>query len=191
MVVAALVSLAACAHTSSSAPPVPPPGTHDAAPALTTAGPPWPAPSGDVEALVRKAGLTLLASEGAGEHIHAHLDVFYDGAAVEVPANVGIDLRRSGISSLHTHDATGIVHVESPDVRPFTLGQFFTEWGVSMTATCVGECSPSHPISVFVNGAKVETQADQVMIVDHAEIMVVVGAPPARIPASYTFPKGY
>ncbi|GAC1540447.1 MAG: hypothetical protein NVS3B12_27380 [Acidimicrobiales bacterium] len=191
--IAALLTLSACGHTSGSSRPVPPTGgtQPDPAPVLTTAAPPWPAPTGDVEAYVRKAGLTLLSSEGTAEHIHAHLDVIYDGMAVKVPADIGIDTRRSGISSLHTHDATGIVHIESPDVRPFTLGELFTEWGVSMTATCVGQCSPSHPVSVYVNGAKVDTPADQVVLIEHAEIVVAVGAPPASVASSYTFPKGY
>ena len=26
---------------------------------------------------------------------------------------------------MHTHDNTGIIHIESPDVRNYTLGEFF------------------------------------------------------------------
>jgi hypothetical protein len=32
-------------------------------------------------------------------------------------------------SPLHTHDTSGIIHVESPTVRSFTLGEFVDLWG--------------------------------------------------------------
>jgi hypothetical protein len=41
-------------------------------------------------------------------------------------------------SPIHTHDTSGIVHIESPTVRPFTLGQFFDVWGVRFTSDCIG-----------------------------------------------------
>jgi hypothetical protein len=46
-----------------------------------------------------------------------------------VPANIGIDEQAGYLTSLHTHDATGIIHVESPTRRSFNLGDFFDVWG--------------------------------------------------------------
>jgi hypothetical protein len=45
-----------------------------------------------------------------------------------VPAGIGIK-PPDCIYWLHTHDISGIIHVESPDNRTFTLGQFFDIWG--------------------------------------------------------------
>ena len=39
---------------------------------------------------------------------------------------------------LHTHDSTGVVHIESPVQRGYTLGQFFDVWGRPLSATQVG-----------------------------------------------------
>lgn len=182
-----VVVLAACSSSAkSSAPdPTPDPATSAApAPALTTAPPPWPAPTTDEAALIAQAQLPLLPREALNEHIHAHLDVFSDGQPVTVPAYLGIVLRPVGISPLHTHDTSGIVHVESATVRPFYLGQLFTEWGVAVGGT-------ARPASVYVNGALVQTPLAQVEITAHAEIAVVIGAPPAAIPSTYQFPSGY
>jgi len=86
-------------------------------PATVAAGgytaPPWPAPA-DATAAVNAAGLPMLGREGNVEHIHAHLDVLVDGQAVAVPAGIGIDVHRRTISPLHTHDASGVLHIESP-----------------------------------------------------------------------------
>jgi hypothetical protein len=102
----------------------------DSPPATTAVGadsvPPWPAPA-DATAAARNAGLPMLSSEGTVEHIHVHLDVLDDGQAVPVPANIGIDTARGAISPLHTHDASGVIHIESPVKRQFSLGEFFSE----------------------------------------------------------------
>jgi hypothetical protein len=79
--------------------------------------------------LVLVAGLTGLAArlraiglpplrpaEGTAVHIHQHLDLYVDGAKAPVPAGIGID-PAVGFAPLHTHDASGVIHVESPTVR--------------------------------------------------------------------------
>lgn len=99
----------------------------------------WAAPApAQVAAAVRAAGLPLLSMEATDVHFHAHLDIIVDGQQVAVPAEVGI-AGQSAISSMHTHDSTGIIHIESPTDATFTLGQFFTEWQIPLSATCVNE----------------------------------------------------
>lgn len=61
-------------------------------------------------------------------HIHQHLDLYVDGRKVPVPAGIGIHPAVE-FAPLHTHDASGVIHVESPTVRTYTLGQFFAVWG--------------------------------------------------------------
>lgn len=65
-------------------------------------------------------------------HFHVHLDVFLRGRQMVVPAQVGISTSGSCVYWLHTHDASGVIHVEAPateTARVFTLGQFLDLWG--------------------------------------------------------------
>lgn len=134
----------------------------------------------------------MLPAEALVEHIHAHLDVFYEGQPITVPAGLGIDYNAGRISPLHTHDTTGIVHVESPEVKPYYLGQLLTEWGLQSGSGCLaGQCPPAHPVVVYVNGSSSPTPLEKVEITAHAEIAVVIGTAPATIPNSYSFPRGY
>ena len=176
-------------------------------PATTGVGadtaPPWPAPA-DAAGAVRAAGLPMLNSEGAVEHIHAHLDVLVDGQAVPVPADIGIDRTRGTISPLHTHDATGVIHIESPVKRQFSLGEFFSEWGVSLSTDNIGalRAADGKSLRVFVNGthghrdlpvepAKTGNPA-AIAFDPHDEIAMIYGIPrPGEtIPSKYDFPAG-
>lgn len=135
--------------------------------------PPWPAPA-DPAARIKAAGLEAMAAESFVVHTHSHLDVFYNGAAVKVPAAIGIGT--GFISPLHTHRETGVIHIESPKEQIITLGQFFTEWNVPLTGA-----------KAYVNGAEVPDAA-AVVLEDQQQITVIFGAAPATIPATYAGP---
>ncbi|MGH9965245.1 MAG: hypothetical protein ACRD5E_10515, partial [Nitrososphaeraceae archaeon] len=55
-------------------------------------------------------------------HIHAHLDIFVDDKPFKVPSQIGIDPEGRCLYWLHTHDDSGIIHIESPVERQFTIG---------------------------------------------------------------------
>jgi len=120
-------------------------------------------------------------------HIHALLRIYVNGAQVPVPAQIGIDPLGRFLAPLHTHDATGIVHIEADRVYPFTLGQFFTIWGVKFTDAQVGSYTG---LRVYVNGRRVAHPASYVMRA-HDRIIVGVG-PPGSYPTtdSTPFPPG-
>src|SRR5438046_2239310 len=133
-------------------------GSPAAAPAASTVGratnPPWSAPA-DASAGVAAAGLSMLSEEGSALHIHAHLDVIVNGNPVPVPADIGVDDARKKISPLHSHDTTGVIHIESPNKNDtFTLGQFFTEWDVSLSADHIGglTADDTHHLKAYING---------------------------------------
>lgn len=167
------------------------------APATTAVGrdtpPPWPAPA-DAAAAVRAAGLVMLDEEGTVEHIHAHLDVRVDGHPVEIPAFLGIDRNGGGISPLHTHDATGIIHIESPVKRQFSLGELFSEWEVSLSADNIGalHADGTKKMRVFANGKQITGNPAAVMMNAHDEIVILFGAPQSgeSVPSRYDFPSG-
>jgi len=90
-------------------------------------------------------------------HYHAHLDVIDDGAKVTVPAGIGFEVSNgkvTGLTVLHTHDASGVIHVESAVNQPYTLGQVFTEWAVALDADQVGglHADATHVLKAYVNG---------------------------------------
>jgi hypothetical protein len=82
-------------------------------------------------------------------HFHPHLNLMIDGKPVTVPSQIGIvpslwkdhsldqygmqamSNGMSGMAPLHTHDASGTIHVESNVNRNYTLGEFLNIWGVT------------------------------------------------------------
>ena len=161
--------------------------------AAASAAPPKTIPwsSLDKESLgARLSALHLhaLGQEGTAEHIHAHLDVFVKGKRVRVPASIGIDYQQQFITELHTHDASGVIHIESPTVTTFSLGQFFGEWGVKLSSRCVGPyCGAIH---WWVNGKPQRGDPASHVLRAHEEIVVAEGTPPFAVPKRYTFPLG-
>jgi len=161
--------------------------------AAQTTLPPWDAPApASVPALVAAAGLPLLGSEMTDVHFHAHLDVIVNGRPVVVPMNIGIGT--SGLSPLHTHGPTGIVHIESGGAAQFTLGQFFTEWNVRLTSSCLGGlcADSSRQLMVFTNGRPDTGDPRAIMLGAHQEIAIEYG-PRGHLPSppsGYSFPAG-
>lgn len=148
----------------------------------------------DTAGAIAAAGLPELPSEGDIVHYHAHVDVRINGQDVEVAPQIGIG--RTTISPVHTHDTTGVVHIESFQDDVFTLGQFFTEWGVDLNHDCLATfCTDAdHELRVAVNGTEIDPTDDPADIVfdTHAEIAVWYGpsGETVKFPASYEFTGG-
>jgi hypothetical protein len=153
----------------------------------------WPAPA-DAAAAAENAGLEMLDREMLDVHYHAHLDVIVEGGAVRVPPNIGIDVNKRTITALHTHDATGIIHIESAADIPFTLGQFFAEWGQPLTATEVGQVTvpAGSELRVYRNGSQTEGDPAKLRLRAHDQLVVWVGPKDEKpqVPSSYAFPEG-
>ena len=130
-------------------------------------------------------------------HIHTHLSLFYRGEQIAIPEAIGIvkpyEVKNGFVTPvkaiywLHTHDATGIIHVESPDDRAYTLANFFHIWGQPLTTTTVAGLQG--PVRAYVNGKLVSGDPGTIVLQPHAEITLVVGEP-AVTPPSYVFPEG-
>lgn len=156
---------------------------------------PWPRNTAELRPRLAALGLPALGREGTALHIHQHLDVFVNGRRVTVPAGIGIDPAGTFISPLHTHDATGIVHVESPTVEAFTLGQLFGVWGVRFTRQCLGGyCARGgRRLCVYVDGRLVQGDPRLVPLEEHEEIVVAFGTKAQLtrpVPAAFAFPSG-
>jgi len=84
-------------------------------------------------------------------HIHANLRIVIDGEAQPIPASVGIS--RSVMRPLHTHDASGELHIEGPTPRDFTLGEFFDIWGRTFSSSCILDyCTDRGTLTMTING---------------------------------------
>ncbi len=158
-----------------------------ALPGLLTTAAPWDANAAELEARLDRLALP---PAGGAMHVHAHLDLFVDGAPVPVPADIGITPTTH--APLHTHDATGVIHVESARARTFTLGEFFDVWGVRFTERCLGAscASGEDRLRVFVDGEEAEAPFRAVPLEDRSEIVVAFGTRgelPDPVPSSYDF----
>jgi len=162
---------------------------------LQTGPAPWGANTADLAARLRAIGLPPLSpTEGSAVHIHQHLDIDVDGRPVPVPALIGID-PAVGFAPLHVHDTSGVIHVESPTVRGYTLGQFFAVWGVRLTPSCLGGycASGDRRLRVYVDGTPRRGDPTTLTLEPHQEIVVAFGTAaqvPSPIPSAYRFPLG-
>jgi hypothetical protein len=157
-------------------------------PHLQKAAPPWSSQSNLLAQRLRPSELHALTMEGTVLHHHEHLDLYVNGTHETVPALVGIDQQAGFLTELHTHDASGIIHVESPARRSFTLGQFFCEWGVKLSANCLGPYRGR--LAWWVNGRRMHGNPALLPLRQHQEIVIAAGRPPTAVPTSYAFPPG-
>lgn len=163
---------------------------------LSTALPPWPLP-GDARFDIANADLSPQAGEVTKVHYHAHLDIIDAGQPVTVPADVGFVLRNGtplALTFLHTHDTTGVVHVEAPSMKPYALGQFLTEWGVSVGPDHLGGLTTGNGnvLRTFVNGKEFHGNPGTIVLAPHQEIAIWYGpaSETPHVPTSYHFAKG-
>lgn len=150
---------------------------------------PWPPEYEFLADRLLPLGLTTLPQEAVNTHYHSHLDIFVNGKKVSVPADIGINIGAGYLTELHTHDARGVIHVESPKTNDhFNLGQFLAEWGVFLNPKCVG--AYCNGLKWYVNGKQQTGNPQTYTLQPHDEIALVVGKPPAKIPSSYQFLEG-
>jgi hypothetical protein len=138
-------------------------------------------------------GIQCNAVEQLVFHNHAHLDIFIDGQPYTVPSQIGI-VPGKCIYWLHTHDDSGVIHIESPVTRNFTLGQFFDIWKKQFSNVQIFEktANATNVMAVYLNGNKINGEANyrDINIQEHDQIAIVFGRPPSKIPSTYEFPKG-
>jgi hypothetical protein len=155
------------------------------------------APAGDRAQAGPVDGISCETSEQLLFHIHAHLAIYVAGQPRLVPAGIGIGgplviengfvVGGSCFSWLHTHDESGVIHIESPVQRTFTLGNLFDIWGQPLSATQVGPAQGA--VTAFVDGQPFTGDPTTIPLDDHSVIQLDVGTP--VVPAQpYTFPSG-
>lgn len=157
---------------------------------------PWSPETESLESRLKAINLPALTSEGEALHTHQHLDLFIDSQQVPIPEGIGINKQERFFAPIHVHDNTGVIHVESPTVQTYTLGQFFDVWGVRFSDQCLGGyCQEGEKkLLVYVNGQPVSGNYSRITLEPNQEIAIVYGLPsevPQTIPSTYSFPEGY
>jgi hypothetical protein len=120
--------------------------------------------------------LTTCISEGSlAMHIHVHLSITVNGRPVDIPANVGVDATCT--RPVHTHDDSGEIHIESPVVYPFNLGDFFMVWGKPFDNTQIltYKVDSAHNLRMTVNGI-VSSQFQNYVLQDNDVIQITYGS---------------
>jgi hypothetical protein len=103
-------------------------------------------------------------------HNHVNLNVTYNGQALMVPQHIGmVEIGKAedpllygdhsidqygmeGMSPLHTHDASGSIHVEANTKRDFTLGEFLDIWkGLDINGKTVQASLNGNSVSDYRN----------------------------------------
>jgi hypothetical protein len=145
-------------------------------------------------------GIACSSNEQTVFHIHAHLTVFVNGVARQVPAGIGIPGAQAQDTAqgpfvatgtcfywLHTHAADGIIHIESPVHRAYTLGEFFDEWRQPLGPGQVGPAR-GHVTAIY-NGKVYQGNPRNIPLAAHAQIQLEVSKPLVA-PESITWPSG-
>jgi hypothetical protein len=161
---------------------------YNALPGIRKTKAPWPPEYKYLADRLAPLGLTTLSGHnGLVLHFHTHLDIFVDGKKVTVPAFIGINNGAGYLTELHTHNDTGVIHIEAQKSRDFNLGQFFAEWAVYLDSHSVGGYSG---LKWYLNGKQQTGNPQTLIFKPHQEIAFVVGKAPAKIPSSYNFAPG-
>jgi hypothetical protein len=131
-------------------------------------------------------GMSCLGSEQLAFHDHAHLTVLVNGARRTVPAFIGIKPDGSCLYWLHSHTPDGVIHMESPEQRSFTLGNYFDVWGQPLSANQVGPVKGT--VTAFVDGKKITGNPRDIKLGEHVNIQLDVGKVVSF--KSYTYGEG-
>lgn len=132
-----------------------------------------------------------LANQTVKYHIHVHVAVYVKGKMERLPAGIGITEPRLlekyskghfydvGIYDclywLHTHVPDGIIHIETPGKKDFTLGEFFDIWNQPLGPSQVGPAKGK--VVVFENGKRLSGNPRSTPLLRGVDIQIDVGSP--------------
>ena len=150
----------------------------------------WPVNYTDLAGAMSALGLTPTQEAASVNHYHVHIQLAVNGHDVPIPAQIGLDNATGTFSEVHTHDDTGVIHIESGDTAfRASLGDVFDMWGVYLSPKCIGGYCGG--VKMWVNG-KPSTAYGQLVLQSHMAITLLEGTPPKGFkPAkSYKFAPG-
>lgn len=146
---------------------------------------PWAPEYAHLNDRLQPLNLNALSQEALAYHIHQHLDIFRNGKRITVPALIGIN-DGAYLTEVHTHDPSGIIHVESESAnKHYTLGTFFAEWGVYLSKKCVGAYCQGY--TWYLDGKQQTGEPWNLVLQPHQVITIAIGNPPKHIRSTYAW----
>ena len=114
-----------------------------------------------------------------GRHDHSVLSIFINGNERQIPEKTGINTevcneQGGNMHTVHTHDATGRLHIETEANVDMPLGVFFDIWGVHFNETGIFDyrVSNTHELIMTVDGVT-NYEFDDYLLVDGKEIAII------------------
>lgn len=105
-------------------------------------------------------------------HIHPQLKIIIKGQEEIIPSNIGI-VSPICFRPIHTHDASGALHVEFPRPRDVKLGEFFLIWGKQFNSNQIFDFQngPEGQVKMLVNGQE-NTEFENYIMKDLDQILI-------------------
>ena len=139
-------------------------------------------------------GIYCDANEQLAYHIHAHLTIYVDGQPVALPQSIGIapGTTPACIYWLHTHATDGVIHIESPTQKLYTLQNFFDIWQsfASQQITYPTQLASAAGWTIYVNGKQVHGDFKSVSLNAHDAITIAYNSPNIKPDTNYNFSPG-
>jgi len=133
------------------------------------------------------SGVECNRNEQLVHHIHSHLDVLVDGEKMSVPSGIGILTSPSCLYWIHTHSSDGLIHIEAPQEKNFTLGQVLDIWRQTKDTSGFFNSVAGVNATAYVDGEKFDGNYRDVKLDSLEEIALVYGKPPNNIPDKFDF----
>src|SRR5712692_7204111 len=118
------------------------------------------------------------STEQSGTHVHAHVTIYINGTSTPLPANVGIAPDGSCLYWLHTHDSTGVIHIEAPSGTSATLKNFLDIWeGRFSQLNYSSQLSDPTGWQVYVNGKPFSGDFRTIRLQSHTLVTLAYNSP--------------
>src|SRR6266446_6372838 len=132
--------------------------------------------------------ISCQSTEQGGTHIHAHVTMYVNGTKTPIPANVGIAPDSSCLYWLHTHDDSGVIHIEAPAGVSATFGNFLDIWGQRFQQLGYpSQLSDATGWQIYVNGKPFRGNFRTIPLQSHTLITLAYHSPGIQPDTTYTW----
>lgn len=125
-------------------------------------------------------------------HQHVLISIYKDGKRLGFPDGIGrVHAGCYHAYEMHTHDVTGLIHMEADVPKTFKLGQWFSLWGKALSRD--GVAGLAGPVRFYIIEKGIITRYDgspyDIVMTPRREILIVTGTEMTVVPR-YQWPLG-
>lgn len=131
--------------------------------------------------------------EQSVEHIHAYVTMWMNGQQQSLSQSVGVPQSQQGgnptcLYWLHTHDTSGVIHIEAPAKEPFTFGQFMDEWNQQFQSTgFYSQLLLNTGWTIWINGKVYKGTLNSIPLAAHNIVTIAYNSPKAKPATTYNW----